>query len=206
MSFTWTLNWDEIRKDLVIGSCPRKRQDLDTIQKQAEATALFSLQEDSCHSYWDIDYSDLREHGQSIGLEMSRCPMRDMDPYHQGKRLFETVRALHALIRNGNRVYVHCTAGMGRAPLTVVGYLNLIERMPMDEAFHLVKSRRSVAVPSPEAMWDCRRELINAHYEEISNRAYLRYKKRQKKNRPGDSQGDWAGAEAEVLSEMASAA
>ena len=192
MSFTWTLNWDEIRHDLVIGSCPRQRGDLDQIKESAQATAILSLQEDSCHAYWGIDYPDLKRYGENIGVEMCRSPMRDMNPEMQGIQLLDTVQALHALMRDDHRVYVHCTAGMGRAPLTVVAYLNLVEKAPMNEAFHLVKSERNVAVPSPEALWDCRQRLTKTHRHEIADRAYLRYQERERNGREGDFQAGLA--------------
>ena len=44
----WTLNWNEIRDDLVIGACPMTTADMDTMQKQTGATALLSVQTDEC--------------------------------------------------------------------------------------------------------------------------------------------------------------
>lgn len=39
----------------------------------------------------------------------------------------EAVRLLHVLTARGKRVYVHCTAGINRATLTVVGYLTFVQ-------------------------------------------------------------------------------
>jgi protein-tyrosine phosphatase len=59
----------------------------------------------------------------------------------------------------GRRVYVHCTAGLGRSPLVLVGYFTLVKEMPEAHAFALVKARRPGAVPSPEALASCRADL-----------------------------------------------
>jgi hypothetical protein len=37
------------------------------------------------------------------------------------------IRKLAVLVAMGKRVYVHCTAGINRATLTVVGYLTFVE-------------------------------------------------------------------------------
>ena len=45
----------------------------------------------------------------------------------QALMLPEAVRMLYLLLSMGRRVYVHCTAGINRATLTVVGYLTFVQ-------------------------------------------------------------------------------
>ena len=45
----------------------------------------------------------------------------------QALMLPEAVRMLYLLIAAGKKVYVHCTAGINRATLTVVGYLTFVK-------------------------------------------------------------------------------
>ena len=45
----------------------------------------------------------------------------------QARMLPEAVRQLNLLLSMGKRVYVHCTAGINRANLTVVGYLTFVQ-------------------------------------------------------------------------------
>ena len=52
----------------------------------------------------------------------------------------------------GLDVYVHCTAGMGRAPAIVVTYLCLFKQMDPDEADLYVKQYRKVSVPNMRAV------------------------------------------------------
>lgn len=57
---------------------------------------------------------------------------------------------------DGLQVYVHCTAGMGRAPAVVLTYLCLYTGMEPDEADLFVKSHRKVSVPNMRAV----REIV----------------------------------------------
>ena len=52
----------------------------------------------------------------------------------------------------GLAVYVHCTAGMGRAPASVLIYLCLFRGMEPEEARVFVKSHRQVSVPNMHAV------------------------------------------------------
>lgn len=44
----WTLNWGEIRHDLVIGSCPFRPADIDRLHDSTGVTAVLSVQTDDC--------------------------------------------------------------------------------------------------------------------------------------------------------------
>ena len=124
----WTLNWDELPgHNIVIGSCPRKPEDIARIAKETSATAILSLQDAPCHEAMGIDYSEIREAGAKHGLALARTPMTDFNRQDQANRLPPAVRALHDLLTAGHRVYVHCTAGINRAPLTVVAKLAYID-------------------------------------------------------------------------------
>ncbi len=148
--WVWTLNGDTIRGDLVIGSCPMSRSDLGLIRQRSGVSAVLSVQHDECLEHFGIDYPDHVAHGRALGLAMHRVAMRDFDPPDQRRRLPNAVRALHHLLQGGHRVYVHCTAGINRAPLTVLGYLAFVETLPPDEAYALIRRGRPQAAP----YWD----------------------------------------------------
>ena len=65
----------------------------------------------------------------------------------QALMLPEAVRMLHLLLSMGKSVYVHCTAGINRATLTVVGYLTFVKGWQLDDARGHVKARRPQAHP-----------------------------------------------------------
>ena len=78
--WTWSLNWSEITNDIVIGTCPMAPADLRRIQTGAAVSGVLSLQHDDCLSYWGIDDESMQRTAASLGLKMTRCPIRDFDP------------------------------------------------------------------------------------------------------------------------------
>lgn len=67
----------------------------------------------------------------------------------------------------GHRPYVHCTAGINRATLTVVGYLTFFLGMGMDEAVALVKGARPQAHPYIDCWQATRARLLEGRLEEV---------------------------------------
>lgn len=64
---------------------------------------------------------------------------------------------LNDMINNkGQNVYVHCTAGMGRAPATVICYLILFKKVSCwndaKACDHFVKTFRKVSTPNMRAI------------------------------------------------------
>ncbi|MGB5064238.1 MAG: dual specificity protein phosphatase family protein [Candidatus Competibacter sp.] len=167
----WRLNWDTIRHDLVIGSCPRDPADLDRLRTEAQISAVLSLQHDECLEKLEIDYPRLARHGRAQGLLMERSPMRDFDPEDQRRWLPVAVRVLHGLLSQGHRVYLHCTAGVNRSSLAAVAYLTWIEGQAPDEAMALLQRARPEVSPYWDAYEGCRRDLIAPHAHRIRQRA-----------------------------------
>ena len=79
---------------------------------------------------------------------------------------------LHQVLDAGHKVYVYCTAGINRAPLTVLGYLTFIEGMSRDAGFRLILEARPVAEPYWEAYEGCYRDLLDTYREDIKRRAF----------------------------------
>ena len=191
----WTLNWDEVRNDLVIGSCPMTTADISHIRDETGATALLSLQSDACHEAFGIDWIAFRRHGEALDLAMVNAPMLDFDPPDQRRNLPAAVGCLHDLIAAGHRVYLYCTAGCNRAPLTALAYLTFVEMQPAEAAMVLLKSSRPQSDPSWEAYHGCRADLVAALRENITVRAY--YLSQQAEE--DDPQTHWLQAEAETI-------
>jgi hypothetical protein len=195
--WTWSLNWGEITPRILVGTCPMATADLDRIGAEAGVSAVLSVQHDDCLAYWDIDYAEMRTHGERLGLRMARRPMRDFDIPDQRRNLARAVRALADLRSEGHRTYVHCTAGLGRAPLTVLSYLVWVEGLPSEEAIGLILRGRPDAVPAWEAHHGCREDLIGRYRPHIEEHAYALSQARTTER--GDAQQDWQQAEAEVI-------
>jgi atypical dual specificity phosphatase len=194
----WTLNWNEIRGDLVIGSCPVTTADIDRLRRETRATAMPSLQHPDCWAHFGIDYAAHRAHGRRAGLAMANIPLRDFDPADQRARLPEAVRCLRGMLAAGHRVYVHCSAGFNRAPLVVLAYLALVEGMAAETALECIRRGRPEAAPYWDAYVGCRRDLVALLEQDIRCRAFHR-----SLSSPGnDAETNWLLAEAELLREQ----
>ena len=169
--WAWSLNWNVVRHDLVVGSCPRQVGDLDAIRAETRVSAVLSLQHDECLEKLEIDYPLHVRHGRALGLTMERCPLRDFDPDDQRRGLPAAVRMLHGLLRHGHRVYVHCTAGINRSSLVVLAYLTLIEGASVEDAMKLMLRARPEVCPTWEAYQGCRQDLTVRHEDRIRQRA-----------------------------------
>jgi hypothetical protein len=194
-SWTWSLNWGEVTPDIVIGSCPMTPADVATLARETRASALLSLQHDDCLAYWNIDYARMREAGERSGLAMERVPARDFDIEDMRRCLPRAVARLAALRSRGHRVYVHCTAGLGRGPLTVLAYLSLVEGCPPETAIGLIRAARPGAVPAWEAFHGCCEDLAHRHRHRIEQRAYQLYEQ----GIHGNADADWHHARCEVM-------
>jgi hypothetical protein len=90
---------------------------------------------------------------------------------------------------------VHCTAGLGRAPLTVLGYLTLVAGHDPEDVIQWILRGRPDAVPAWEAYRGCIGDLVERHRGRIERRAYRLFER----GVPGGSQEHWSLAQAEVL-------
>lgn len=193
--WVWSLNWDEIRRDILIGSCPRTNKDLDRIRDETKATALLSVQSDACRAALKIDYDALRRHAKGSGLVLKNAPMRDFDPCDQRNRLVAAVGTLHRLIAANHRVYVHCTAGINRAPLTVLGYLTFVETKSAEAAMQLIRRGRAGAEPYWDSYHGCRQDLVERHRAAIERLAYAESQRKPERS----TETNWLEAEKAVI-------
>lgn len=196
--WTWSLNWGQITDNIVIGTCPMAPEDLERIHSGTGVSAVLSLQHDDCLSYWSINYAMMYRTGTELGLMMQRYPIRDFDVQDLRKRLPEAILMLANMLAHGHRVYVHCTAGMGRAPTVVLGYLTFIKGYSPDDSIRLILEGRPESEPAWEAYYGCREDLIASYREAIDRRAYELYEL----GVHGNALADWFQAQAEILCSM----
>lgn len=194
-AWRWSLGWSEVRSDLLIGSCPMAVEDVERIIDDTGATAILSLQSDACRSAFAIDYDAHRACGEAAGVAMVNAPMLDFDPPDQRRNLPTAVRALTALLAGGRRVYVHCTAGINRSPLVVLGYLSFVETMEPGEAIAFIREARPDAEPSWEAFAGAREDLVETLRPFIHVRAYYLHEQHPEQ----DPAQNWLDAETDVI-------
>ncbi|KAG6389785.1 hypothetical protein SASPL_151259 [Salvia splendens] len=118
------MNYNFIRPDLIVGSCLQTPADVDKLRAIGVKT-IFCLQENSDLEYFGVDITAIREYANSFDdIQHVRAKIRwvtiwDFDAFDLRFRLPAVVSKLHkAVTRNGGVAYIHCTAGLGRAPAT----------------------------------------------------------------------------------------
>ena len=84
-------------------------------------------------------------------------PIHDFNEADLTARLFESAKVLDDMLNNKKlKVYVHCTAGMGRAPACVLVYLCLYKKVSCWNDIRAVdawvKSYRKVSTPNLRAV------------------------------------------------------
>jgi hypothetical protein len=179
-SWSWTLNWDHVMFDkrgrvieeptkedmararVLIGSCPRNAEDVDRLVDEAGVEAIVCLQCSLCHAAMEIDWQSVRRRAIERGVMIVQVNVRDFDRLDQAKMLPEAVRKLAAFQAMGKRTYVHCTAGINRASLTVVGYLTFVKMFDLEAALHAVRTSRPQANPYVVS-WEIARARLLAH-------------------------------------------
>ena len=207
----WTLNWDPVLEaeagkhpGIIVGSCPRSAADMQRLVDEAGVSAVLSLQSDLCLEALEIDWEGLvRPAGAGLGVLMHRVGVRDFDRLDQAAMLPVAVRALAALCRacdGRGPVYVHCTAGINRASLTVLGYLTFALGMSKDEALALIREQRPQANPYVVPWEQARARLLAGREQEVFIKSTLDVESTQEEG--GDWVArDWGDAEAVVLCE-----
>lgn len=156
------LNWNEITPDIIIGSCPMTAEDIEIIVQSTGISAILSVQTDQDISYYGIDAKTIVNKTNELGIKFIRVPMKDFNINDQQDKLLDAVNALAGLISDKHKVYVHCTAGINRSPLTVLGYMCFVQKMPLHAAFKLLRHKRVVCEPYMDVFVACLQKLDNA--------------------------------------------
>ena len=139
------INFDRIGPQLFVGTCPRSVVDVDRIHNSARVSAVLNLQTDRDFAEYKIDWPRLEEHYRARNVAVRRVPIIDFNAADLRNKLVLTVDTLEELLASEHTVYLHCTAGIGRAPTTAVAWLTLRGGWELDSAMELVTSRRSCA-------------------------------------------------------------
>lgn len=73
-----------------------------------------------------------------------RVPITDFDETSLSLLLPQAIEAVHRHRSEGHVTYVHCTAGINRAPTVAIGYLVAHHEHSLDDAWDHVRARRRV--------------------------------------------------------------
>ncbi|XP_057789555.1 phosphoglucan phosphatase LSF2, chloroplastic [Salvia miltiorrhiza] len=137
------MNYTLITEDLIVGSQPQKVEDIDHLKEEENVAYILNLQQDSDVEYWGVDLQSIIKRCKEIGIRHMRRPAKDFDPDSLRNGLPKAVSSLEWAIREGKgRAYVHCTAGLGRAPAVAIAYMFWFCNMDLDTAYKTLTSKR----------------------------------------------------------------
>jgi protein-tyrosine phosphatase len=138
------MDFNFIRPDLIVGSCLQTPEDVDKLRSIGVKT-IFCLQKDSDLEYFGVDINAIREYAKTYDdIQHLRAEIRDFDAFDLRLQLPAAVSKLYkAINRNGGVTYIHCTAGLGRAPAVVLAYMFWVQGYKLIEAHNLLLSKRS---------------------------------------------------------------
>ena len=124
--------------------------------KEAGITGVFNVQTDVDIKHRGIDWDAMQHYYRERGIQAIHFPIHDFNEADLTARLFDGAKVLNDMINRGLKVYVHCTAGMGRAPASVLVYLCLFKKVSCwqdpQAVDKLVKSYRKVSTPNMRAV------------------------------------------------------
>lgn len=136
------LYYHYIAPNLLVGSQPLNSIDIDHLRDQEQVSVVMSLQQMKDLEYWGVDYSELEEAASDSDIEYVRIEAVDFDPNSLRATLPRAVSALEKAQRRAGKVYVHCTAGLGRSPAVAIASLFWLHDFDLDEAYEYVTSIR----------------------------------------------------------------
>lgn len=135
-----------ITSDILMGGQLVSQEDM-LILKSLGVKGVLSLQDDRDLASLGIKFDAIRQMGLDHGIEVRRCPIRDVDPEDLVQNLPKCMAELQDLISEYGRVYIHCTAGINRSAGVLLAFLVNRRFMPVHEAMTLLRSRRPQVSP-----------------------------------------------------------
>ncbi|KAM3309109.1 phosphoglucan phosphatase LSF2, chloroplastic [Capsicum chacoense] len=137
------MNYTLITEDLIVGSQPQKIEDIDHLKEEENVAFILNLQQDKDIEFWGIDLQSIVRRCSELGIHHMRRPARDFDPDSLRGVLPKAVSSVEWAISEGKgRVYVHCTAGLGRAPAVSIAYMFWFCGMDLNTAYDALTSKR----------------------------------------------------------------
>jgi protein-tyrosine phosphatase len=131
-----------ITDSLLVGEYPRI-SDIEWLKDEFRISAIHNLQDDEDLRLNGIDVIALREVCRRHQIKLVRTPIRDGSSDDMAARLGDALQSLRDLIDASERVYLHCNAGLNRAPTLAIAWLRANGGMSLNEAMAYVKKRRA---------------------------------------------------------------
>lgn len=132
----------ELSAELLIGEYPRE-EDVEWLKNTFGVTAVHNLQDNDDFSSHGLSLRGLQERYRANSMRLVHTPIPDGSADHVATHLAPALHELKKLIDGGERVYLHCNAGLNRAPTIAIAFLRAHRKMSLNEAMAHVKRRRA---------------------------------------------------------------
>lgn len=133
-----------------VGPCLQAAGDVDALAS-AGITAVLNLQTDEDLRDRGVDLDRVDAELRPRGITLHRLPIRDFDEADLARQLPRAVATLRRLAEADHCVYVHCTAGMGRAPAVILAYL-VQQGYDLPQAQAVLRDQHPASAPNVDAV------------------------------------------------------
>jgi protein-tyrosine phosphatase len=127
--------------ELLVGEYPLPA-DVRWLRDEHRVTAVVSLQDDPDIAGKGLRLRELESAYREHGIRFARIPVADGDNAMLLANLDRAVALVDDAIRAGHVTYVHCNAGMNRAPTVAIACLHVHRGFSLAEARDFLKQRR----------------------------------------------------------------
>jgi hypothetical protein len=128
-NFVGGLSFDQIgHTNIYIGNYPQVEDDAQALH-EAGVTGIFNVQTDTDIEHRGYNWDLMKQYYSERGMEAIHFPITDFNHDDLLNKLFDGACKINHMVSNGQKVFVHCTAGMGRAPACVLAYLCLFKKV-----------------------------------------------------------------------------
>jgi hypothetical protein len=136
----------------LVGPQPLTPRDVEALADEHGVTHILTLQEPGDAEKWGVDVAALMAAARDAGVAHARVPARDFDPASLRGALPAAAGVIaHALSppspahHRPPRVYIHCTAGLGRSPAAAIAHAMWFRGLGLDAAFGSLTATRPCA-------------------------------------------------------------
>ena len=210
----------EVAPSLLCGTQPRNADEVAALREEHGVTHIVCLQRDEDAAHWGVDLKGVAREAERRGIRHSRAETRDFDPLSLRRALPAAVRLIDEGLsknsstssspgsssgssfspnQNQNRVYVHCTAGLGRAPAACIAWLKWFGGLDLDAATRQVTSIRPCG-PKRDAVRGASFDLarvpgVTPPFEHLPEHAFSDLSVDERKKVQERVRGGWVGWE-----------
>ena len=152
LNFVDDLKIDKIGdKNIYIGACPQSLKDMNEL-KNKNITAILNLQNENEMNKRQINRELINNEAKKNLIEIVNFQIEEFNNDALINKLKDAADILNKLLKNGDTVFVHCSAGMSRSACTIIIYLVLYEKFTLEQARDYVKQYHNVICPNYKAL------------------------------------------------------